>query len=176
MSGTRNDPAQNDSANESIIKPDDAMFRQVLGHFATGVTVITCMDGDEPVGMSANAFTSVSLDPPLVLFCAGRTSSTWPRIERSGKFAVNILGEHQEDVCRTFATKDADRFAVVEWHLGVGGSPVLHGVLAYLDCEMWATYDGGDHVIVVGRVLDLGITHDAGPLVFFRGGYGRLGS
>jgi 3-hydroxy-9,10-secoandrosta-1,3,5(10)-triene-9,17-dione monooxygenase reductase component len=170
------DTVPHDPASPSVVTPDSASFRTVLGHFATGVTVVTAMDGDEPVGVAANAFTSVSLDPPLVLFCVARDSSTWPRIERSGHFTVNILGEHQEDVCRTFATRGVDRFSEVDWHVGTGGSPVLHGVLAYIDCELWATYDGGDHVIVVGRVLDLGITDDARPLVFFRGGYGRLGS
>jgi 3-hydroxy-9,10-secoandrosta-1,3,5(10)-triene-9,17-dione monooxygenase reductase component len=165
------EPAPQD---EDVFRPDQDEFRRALGQFATGVTIITAMAGDEPAGVAANSFTSVSLDPPLVLFCVSRTSSTWPRIENARKFAVNILGEHQEELCRLFATKGADRFGKAEWHLGVGGSPVLHDTLAYLDCEFWAEYDGGDHMIVVGRVLDLGITHDAGPLVFFRGRYGRL--
>ena len=156
------------------LNPDAATMRTVLGHFATGVTVITAMDGEEPVGMAANSFTSVSLDPPLVLFCVARTSTTWPRIEKARKFAVNILGEHQEELSRLFATKGADRFGQTDWHIGVGGSPVLHDTIAYLDCEFWAEYDGGDHIIVVGRVLDLGTPHDAPPLLFFRGRYGRL--
>jgi 3-hydroxy-9,10-secoandrosta-1,3,5(10)-triene-9,17-dione monooxygenase reductase component len=159
---------------EEVLRPDEGEFRRVLGRFATGVTIITAMDGDEPAGVAANSFTSVSLDPPLVLFCVGRTSSTWPRIERARKFAVNILGEHQEEVCRLFAAKGADRFGQVEWHLGAGGSPVLDDCLAYLDCEFWAEYDGGDHIIVVGRVLDLGITDGPGPLVFFEGKYRRI--
>jgi flavin reductase (DIM6/NTAB) family NADH-FMN oxidoreductase RutF len=159
---------------EDVYRPDATEFRKVLGQFATGVTIITAMDGDEPAGVAANSFTSVSLDPPLVLFCVGRTSTTWPRIERARKFAVNILGEHQEELCQLFATRGADRFGQVAWHLGVGGSPVLHDVIAYLDCEFWAEYDGGDHIIVVGRVLDLGVDHDAGPLVFFQGKYGRV--
>lgn len=161
-------------ADESVFTPDQADFRKVLGQFATGVTIITAVADGEPAGLSANSFTSVSLDPPLVLFSVGRSSSTWPKIERARKFAVNILGEHQEEVSRLFATPDVDRFAQVDWHLGVGGSPVLHDTLAYLDCEIWAEYDGGDHVIVVGRVLDLGITAESGPLLYFRGQYGRL--
>ena len=96
------------------------------------------------------------------------------RPERARRFAVNILGEHQEELSRLFATRGADRFAQTDWHAGVGGSPVLHDVIAYIDCEFWAEYDGGDHIIVVGRVLDLGITHDAGPLVFYQGQYGRV--
>ena len=159
---------------EEILRPDASDFREVLGQFATGVTIITAMDGDEPAGVAANSFTSVSLEPPLVLFCVARTSSTWPRIERARKFAVNILGEHQEDVSRLFATKGADRFGQIEWHLGAGGSPVLHDCLAYLDCEFWAEYDGGDHIIVVGQVLDLGITEGPGPLLFYGGEYHRL--
>jgi 3-hydroxy-9,10-secoandrosta-1,3,5(10)-triene-9,17-dione monooxygenase reductase component len=161
-------------ADEDVYRPDAAEFRRVLGRFATGITIVTAMDDGEPVGVAANSFTSVSLDPPLVLFCVAHTSSTWPRIERAGRFAVNILGEHQEELCRLFATKDADRFGVAEWHEGIGGSPVLHDVIAYLDCERWAVYDGGDHDIVVGRVLDLGVPHDAGPLLFYEGRYGRL--
>ena len=87
-----------------VIGPDAASFRAVLGHFATGITVITAMDGDEPVGLAANSFTSVSLDPPLVLFCAAKSSTTWPRIERAGHFTVNVLDEHQEPISQLFAT------------------------------------------------------------------------
>lgn len=154
--------------------PDEASFRTVLGHFATGVTIVTAMDGDEPVGVSANAFTSVSLDPPLVLFCAAKASSTWPRIERAGRFTVNILNEHQEDVCRVFATKGADRFSRIGWRPSSNGQPILHDSLAYLDCELEQQHDGGDHVIVVGRVQELGVLSEEGPLIFYRGGYGRL--
>ena len=159
---------------DDILTPNEASFRSVLGHFATGVTVITAMDGHEPVGMAANSFTSVSLDPPLVLFCAAKSSSTWPRIQAAKQFAVNILSEHQEDVSRVFATKGADRFDAVGWRPGAGGSPVLDDVLAYIDCRIDAEHEAGDHVIVIGRVLDLGVAADAGPLLFHKGGYGRL--
>ena len=107
--------------------PDEASFRTVLGHFATGVTIITAMDGDEPIGVSANSFTSVSLDPPLVLFCAAKVSTTWPRIEAAGRFTVNILNEHQEDVCRVFATKGADRFSRIGWRTSAGNVPSGRG-------------------------------------------------
>jgi flavin reductase (DIM6/NTAB) family NADH-FMN oxidoreductase RutF len=166
--------AEESSGNDGGIALDSELFRQVMGQFATGVTIVTAVDGDEPVGVAANSFTSVSLDPPLVLFCVARSSSTWPRIERARKFAVNILGEHQEEVSRLFAQRGVDRFAQVDWHEGLGGSPVLHDTMAYLDCEFWAEYDGGDHIIVVGRVLDLGVSRDAGPLLFFRGQYRRI--
>ncbi len=154
--------------------PDEASFRTVLGHFATGVTIITAMNGSEPVGVSANAFTSVSLDPPLVLFCAAKSSTTWPKIEQAGKFTVNILSEHQEDVCRVFATKGADRFTRIGWRPSANGNPILHDVLAYIDCTIESQFDGGDHIIVVGRVQELGITADDGPLLFYRGGYGNF--
>ena len=156
-----------------ILEPDSAAFRAVLGHFATGITIITAMDGDEPVGLAANSFTSVSLDPPLVLFCAAKTSSTWPRIQRAGHFTVNVLDEHQEELCRRFATPGADRFGQIGWSAGALG-PILEDVHAFLDCTVEAEHDAGDHVIVVGRVRDLGLTADAGPLLFYRGKYGRL--
>lgn len=153
--------------------PDAAAFRAVLGHFATGVTIITAVHDGEPVGMAANSFSSVSLDPPLVLFCAAHTSSTWPRIQAAGKWCVNILDEAGETLCRTFASKDADRFAGVGYRTGPSGAPVLHEALAYVDCETFAEHDAGDHMIVVGRVLELGHRTDGKPLLFYRGGYGR---
>jgi flavin reductase (DIM6/NTAB) family NADH-FMN oxidoreductase RutF len=161
---------------EALMTPDEASFRTVLGHFATGVTIITAMDGDEPIGVSANSFTSVSLDPPLVLFCAAKASTTWPRIEAAGKFTVNILNEHQEDVCRVFATKGADRFSRIGWRTSANGQPILHDSLAYIDCEMQEQHDAGDHIIVVGRVQELGVLSEEGPLLFYRGGYGKFAS
>jgi len=158
-----------------VLRPDAASFRAVLGHFATGITVITAMDGDEPVGLAANSFTSVSLDPPLVLVCMAHTSATWPAIRDSGHFAVNILGEHQEDTCRRFGAKTGDRFEGVGWDHGKTGSPILHGAIAYLDCVIDAEHEAGDHMIVVGRVVDLGMPTEGGPLLFWRGGYARLG-
>ncbi len=163
-----------DESAEALLTPDEASFRTVLGHFATGVTIITAMDGDEPVGLSANAFTSVSLDPPLVLFCAAKASTTWPRLEAAGKFTVNILNEHQEDVCRVFATKGIDRFSRIGWRPSPIGSPILHGALAYIDCEIDSQHDAGDHLIVVGRVRELGLLNEEGPLIFYRGGYGKF--
>ena len=159
---------------EVVVTPDDRRFRDVFGHFATGVTIITAMDGDEPVGMAANSFTSLSLDPPLVLFCVAHTSSTWPRIEAAGVFAVNILGEGHEELCRLFAQKGADRFGSTPWRNGVSGSPVLEEAIAYIDCRFEAEYPGGDHKIVVGRVLDVDVRADARPLVFYKGTYGRI--
>jgi flavin reductase (DIM6/NTAB) family NADH-FMN oxidoreductase RutF len=162
------------SSAEHVLVPDDKQFRSVLGHFATGVTIITAMDHGEPVGMAANSFTSLSLDPPLILFCVGHTSSTWPRIEAAGTFAVNILGEEHEELSNLFAKKGADRFAATPWRVGVSGAPVLEEAIAYLDCNFEAEYPGGDHKIIVGRVLDLDMREGARPLLFYRGGYQRM--
>jgi 3-hydroxy-9,10-secoandrosta-1,3,5(10)-triene-9,17-dione monooxygenase reductase component len=159
---------------DELLVPDDKHFRSVLGHFATGVTIITAMDGEEPVGMAANSFTSLSLDPPLILFCVAHTSSTWPRIEAAGTFAVNILGEDAEGLSQLFAMKGADRFSSTPWRVGVSGAPVLEEAIAYLDCRFEAEYPGGDHKIVVGRVLDLDMREGARPLLFYRGGYQRM--
>lgn len=155
------------------IAPDGASMRTVMGHFATGVAIVTADDGGFPVGMACNSFTSVSLDPPLVLFCAAKSSSTWPRIQAAGHYCVNILAEDGENLCRTFATKAAEeRYVGLGWESAVTGAPVLADALAYADCTIDAVHDAGDHVIVIGRVVELGHREGA-PLLFFRGGYGR---
>ena len=151
---------------------DAAHYRQVLGHFATGVTVITAVHDGEPVGLAANSFTSVSLDPPLVLFCAGHNSSTWPKIKAAGHFCVNVLSSEQETLSRQFAGK-GDKYEGVGWKPGISGAPVLNDVMAWIDCVMESLHDAGDHVLVVGRVLALD-SKDLRPLTYFRGGYGTL--
>jgi 3-hydroxy-9,10-secoandrosta-1,3,5(10)-triene-9,17-dione monooxygenase reductase component len=155
------------------LAPDAATYRTVLGHFATGVVIVTAIDGDEPVGMACNSFTSVSLEPPLVLFCAAKSSTTWPRIQAAGKWAANILDEDGEEVCRLFAQKGADRFARIAYAPGRTGAPILEDALAFADCETLVEHDAGDHVIVLGRVIELGYQHEGKPLLFYRGGYGR---
>jgi 3-hydroxy-9,10-secoandrosta-1,3,5(10)-triene-9,17-dione monooxygenase reductase component len=157
-----------------VLAPDAASLRTVLGHFATGVAIVTAIDGDEPVGMACNSFTSVSLEPQLVLFCAAKSSTTWPRIQAAGKWAANILDEDGEEVCRLFAQKGADRFAHLEYTTGRTGAPILEDALAFVDCETLDEHDAGDHVIVVGRVLELGYSSESKPLLFYRGGYGRF--
>jgi len=151
-----------------------ARYRQVLGHFATGVTVVTTADDERPAGLAVNSFTSVSLDPPLVAFCVSRTSSTWPRIRRTGAFCVNILAEDQEDLCRAFAGHSPDRFRGVGWRSAPSGAPILVGGLAWLDCTVDVEHDAGDHILVLGRVHEMGVDHEGRPLVFYRGGYGRF--
>ncbi|WP_037575095.1 flavin reductase family protein [Phaeacidiphilus oryzae] len=152
-------------------------LRSVLGHFATGVTVIAARTRDgEPVGFACQSFGSLSLDPPLVSFSVARTSSSWPRIARSGAFCANILAADQQELCRSFAVSSstgADKFAGVEWEpTQATGSPRLAGALAWVDCTIQAVHVGGDHLIVLGRVRDLLARQDAdasGPLVFYRG-------
>jgi flavin reductase (DIM6/NTAB) family NADH-FMN oxidoreductase RutF len=152
---------------------DSAKYRQVLGHFPTGVTVITAATEAGPVGMAVGSFASVSLDPPLVGFFAARSSSSWPKIEAAGAFCVNILAEDQEGVCRRFASKEEDKFAGLGWKPASSGAPLLEGVLAWIDCELESVLDAGDHVCALGHVRELEVAHDGAPLVFFRGGYGR---
>ncbi len=158
------------------LAPDDSTYRTVLGHFATGVVLVTAVDGGEPVGMACNSFTSVSLEPPLVLFCAAKSSSTWPRIQASGKWAANFLDDDGEEICRLFAQKGADRFAHISYVPGRTGSPIVEDALAFVDCETAEEHDAGDHVIVVGRVIELGYKPEGKPLLFYRGGYGRFES
>ena len=153
---------------------DAATFRTVLGHFCTGLTIVTAVDLGEPVGLTCQSFASVSLDPPLVLFVAARSSYSWPRIRSAGSFCANVLSDHQEHLGRSFAMKGADKFAGVGWRSGATGSPILDGCLAFVECELDAVHEAGDHDIVVGRVVDLGLAGEGRPLLFYRGGYGRF--
>lgn len=151
---------------------DPLHFRNVLGHFATGVTIITADNGGELVGMSANSFTSVSLDPPLVAFCAAYSSTTYPHIRAAGRFCVNVLDEDQTDVARLFAARGVDRFAEIDWERSPEGNAIIEGALAWVDCTIEAEHDAGDHVIVVGRVHACDADPMRHPLLFFRGNFG----
>ncbi|MFJ9816704.1 flavin reductase family protein [Streptomyces sp. NPDC101151] len=157
---------------------DQAVFRSVLGNFATGVTVITApatADEGSPAGFACQSFSSLSLDPPLVCFLVGRTSTTWPRIARAGVFCVNVLGAGQGELCRSFAVSGADKFAGVTYDSApVSGSPRLTGAAAWIDCTVHAVHTGGDHLIVVGRVDALGVVEPGDPLIFHRGRFARL--
>ena len=153
---------------------DPRVMRDVLGHFASGVTVVTADGGDGPVGFTCQSFSSLSLDPPLVALAPARTSSTWPRLRDIGRFCVNVLAEDQSALSVAFARSGTDKFAGVPWTPSPYGSPVLDDVVAWIDGELWAEYDGGDHTIVVARVLDLGASADRRPLLFHRGSYGLL--
>jgi flavin reductase (DIM6/NTAB) family NADH-FMN oxidoreductase RutF len=154
---------------------DEARFRQVLGHFPTGVTVITATNDGQRVGLAIGSFFSVSLDPPLVGFCAGHSSSSWPAIREAARFCVNVLAHDQEDECRVFASKAPDKFDGLGYKPApYSGAPLLDGVLAWMDCEIEAIHDAGDHDVVIGRVHDLRVAREVGPLIFFRGGYANL--
>ena len=153
---------------------DSGKYRQVLGHFTTGVTVITAAGDAGPVGLAVGSFSSVSLDPPLVGFFADKGSTSWPKIETTGSFCVNILGEHQEDVCRRFASKEPDKFAGLGWKPAGSGSPLIDDVIGWIDCDIDQVVEAGDHYLVLGAVRELAVGHDGPPLLFFRGGYGRF--
>jgi 3-hydroxy-9,10-secoandrosta-1,3,5(10)-triene-9,17-dione monooxygenase reductase component len=152
---------------------DQARFREVLGHFATGITIVTATDEGEPVGFSCQSFAALSLDPPMVILAPAKSSTSWPRIARAGSFCVNILGEHQEAVCRAFAVSGGDKFDGVEWTSGVTGSPLIDGSLATVECTLGAIYEGGDHELVTGHVVDMEIGKGS-PLLFYRSGFGRF--
>ena len=157
---------------DPVITPEH--YRATLGHFCSGITVVTASGDDGPAGMTCQSFCSLSLDPPLILVCPGRGSSSWPRIEPVGSFAVNVLAEDQEELCRGFAAKGGDKFAGIGWSPGpITGSPVIAGSLAWIECRLEVLHDAGDHLIAVGRVLDLQ-AREGRPLLFFRGGYGRF--
>jgi 3-hydroxy-9,10-secoandrosta-1,3,5(10)-triene-9,17-dione monooxygenase reductase component len=156
----------------AVVEP--RVMRDVLGHFVSGVTVVTAMGGDGPVGFTCQSFSSLSLDPPLVAFAPARTSTTWPRLRDAGRFCVNVLAEEQSGLSRQFARSGTDKYAGVGWAPSPYGSPVLDGVVAWIDSELWAEYDGGDHTLVAARVLDLGADPGHRPLLFHRGAYGLL--
>ncbi|MBW4721598.1 flavin reductase family protein [Saccharothrix obliqua] len=155
---------------------DEKEFRTVLGRFATGVVAVTALDaGDsQPAGLAVNSFTSVSLDPPLVLFCIAHTSSSWPKVRAAERFCVNILGEAQRETSERFATSGSDRFRGLRWTGTPQGAPILEGAIGWLECSVEAEHPTGDHVVVIARVHHVGAHHVGAPLVFYRGSYGRL--
>jgi flavin reductase (DIM6/NTAB) family NADH-FMN oxidoreductase RutF len=156
---------------------DQQSYRRILGHFLSGVAIVTGMSDSDPVGLAVNSFTAVSLDPPLVAFFPATKSTSWPRIRPGGRFCVNILGHDQEDVCRRFAMSGADKFAGLSWTAAPSGSPLLDGCLAWIDCSLDSEHPAGDHTLALGRVLALGTQGNVEhPLAFYRGVYGRFHS
>lgn len=155
-------------------KFDSAEFRAVLGRFCSGVTVVTSLSEQGPIGLTCQGFHSLSLDPPLIVLLPSRSSTTWPQIARNGSFCVNVLGGDQARVSDAFAVSGSDKFAGVDWSVSSGGSPVLPDAAAWIDCTVDAVHEGGDHWIVVGAVRSLGAHVDRDPLLFYRGKYARL--
>ena len=152
---------------------DAGRFRHVLGHFPTGVVVVTAMHEESgPVGMALPSFTSVSLDPPLVAFLPDRGSTSFPLIRAAGSFCINVLADDQEHVCRAFDARGGDKYGSAAWRPAGSGAPVLDGVVAWIDCDIDQVLEAGDHYIVLGRVRDLSVHNTTSPLLFFRGGYG----
>lgn len=154
---------------------DMTAMRDVLGHFVSGIVVVTAVDGDGPLGFTCQSFTSLSIDPPLILLSPALTSKSWPRIRTVGRFCVNVLAEGHSEHSRNFARNGNDRFAGVEWSPAPSGSPVLDGVSAWIDCTLHDEFDGGDHSIVVGRVTALSANPDRLPLLYYRGVYHGTG-
>ena len=155
-------------------KIDSERFRKVLGHYPTGISVVTAMSADGPVGMVVGTFTSVSLDPPLVAFMPAKSSTSWPLIRDAGKFCANVLSAEQEELCRNFSKRGGNKFDGVKWTAGASGSPILDDVIAWVDCDIDQIVESGDHYIVIGRVRDLDIVQSVTPLAFFRGEFGRV--
>jgi flavin reductase (DIM6/NTAB) family NADH-FMN oxidoreductase RutF/DNA-binding IclR family transcriptional regulator len=154
---------------------DPALFRETLGHYPTGVVVITAIDDTgSPVGMVVGSFTSVSLDPPLVAYLPTRTSGSYARLRTSRHFCVNVLAADQQELCARFASREPDKFAGVDWRPAGSGAPILAEAVGWIDCEVAQEVEGGDHMIVMGKVLDLAVERPTLPLLFFQGGYGRF--
>ena len=149
-------------------------LRKVMGYFATGVTVVTMrLPSGDPWGFTVNSFASVSLTPPLILFCVDHGSESFQAMNRAPHFAVNILAEDQEELSRRFSAKRQDRFSHVPWSEGPHGSPLIEGCLGFLECRKVASHAHGDHTVILGEVLEARAT-GGNPLLFYRSSYARI--
>ncbi|GGU99604.1 monooxygenase [Actinomadura cremea] len=155
-------------------EPTPAEFRRAMSEFATGVTVVTAIDGGEPIGFACQSFTSVSLEPPLILFCADRRGRSWPRIRAAGRFCVNVLGEDQRDLCQRFGSSRGRKFEDLAFDVSPWGTPALRDVLLGVHAEVQDVHPAGDHDVVIGRVLAVRRPEDRleRPMVFFRSRFG----
>jgi flavin reductase (DIM6/NTAB) family NADH-FMN oxidoreductase RutF len=154
---------------------DPRTLRDALGCFATGVTVVTCVnDAGEPAGITVNSFTSVSLDPPLLLVCLYKGAASAQALVNAPNFAINVLQAQQQPASITFSTRVEDRFGCTPWSTGEAGAPILKDSLGVFECENYAVYDGGDHHILVGQVVKASFDASLDPLLYFRGSYRRL--
>lgn len=161
-----------DDAPPALANP--ARFREVLGHFASGIVIVAATLPDGPLGLTCQSFTSVSLDPPLVSFAVATTSRRYPRIREAGGFCVNVLADDQAELSREFGRGSADLWEHLRWRESPLGNPVIDGAHAWIDCCTETEIPAGDHLIVLGRVIDLSAASDRRPLVFYRGGYTSL--
>jgi flavin reductase (DIM6/NTAB) family NADH-FMN oxidoreductase RutF len=154
---------------------DSRTLRDALGCFATGVTVVTCLGADgQPAGLTVNSFTSVSLDPPLLLVCVHRMAAAAEALTTASHFAINVLQNEQQPASIRFSTRQDDRFGETPWSCGEAGAPILKDSLCVFECERFAAYDGGDHHILVGQVVKASFDASLDPLLYFRGRYRRL--
>ena len=163
------------SGNSGETSPDGfpAGFRHVLGHFCSGITIVTAVLDGVPVGLTCQSFFSLSLDPPLVAFSPARTSTSYPSIRKAGAFCINVLAEDQKELCRGFARSGTDKWAGVEWRAGPTGSPIIAHSLAWIDCRLETEHEAGDHFLTVGRVIQLEATQKR-PLLYFHGDFAHL--
>ncbi|CUU59783.1 NADH-FMN oxidoreductase RutF, flavin reductase (DIM6/NTAB) family [Parafrankia irregularis] len=153
---------------------DEARFRDVVSRFASGVVVVTAQVDGQPVGLTCQSFTSLSLDPPMVLFCPSKTSTSWPVVAAAEAICINILSEGQDAISNGFARSGTDKFAGVAWSPLPNSAPALHGVAAHLGATVAEVYDGGDHHIVTCRVEFLRARDERDPLLYYRSRYRRL--
>lgn len=155
---------------------DPRSFRNTLGHYASGITIIAGHNGEEPIGFTCQSFYSVSTEPPLISFSVMLNSTTYPRIRETGKFSVNVLSHEQQEISNQFARKGTDKWAGIDWNPTRNLNPVITDTLMWLDCEIFAEYEAGDHYIVIGRVNEMSTTdwHNGNPLLYFKGQYRHL--
>jgi len=161
----------------SLLSPavEPLQFREALGHFASGITVITSHHEDEPVGFTCQSFYSVSMEPPLVSFSVMARSLSYPKIRQAGRFAVNILSGDQQSISNQFAQRGNDKWRGIDWQTSPLGNPLIAGSLHWLDCEIHAEHTAGDHLIVLGEVKALNMSKaESTPLLYFRGQYHSL--
>lgn len=152
---------------------DVDLFKEAMSGFATGVAVIAAFEDGCPVGFTCQSLVSLSLEPPLIALAPAKSSTSWPRMVAAGRFSVNVLSRRQEQVARTLARSGGDKFGDVPWTIGLAGTPKLDGTLAWAECELEMVHEAGDHELVIGRVLGVGVNR-GDPLLFFRGGFATL--
>jgi 3-hydroxy-9,10-secoandrosta-1,3,5(10)-triene-9,17-dione monooxygenase reductase component len=151
---------------------DQHEFRTTMGSFASGLTVVAGLDETgQPAGLTCQSFSSLSIEPPLILVCIGLGSTSWARIEPTGRFGVSILAEEQKEVCAALGRRAEDKFDSIRWHAGDNGSVYIKDALAAIDCRISAIHEAGDHLVVIGKVTDLHVREDGAPLLYYRGSY-----